>query len=64
MGNTHTNVNDEMWEKLLALPDMDVDSSAEWSEGPSAAVGGAGSKRRRTDDSNDADDGEDAAVSA
>ena len=39
--------NDETWQKLLALPDMDVDSSAEWSEGPSAAAGGAGSKRRR-----------------
>jgi len=56
--------NDEMWEKLLVLPDMDVDSSAEWSEGPSAAAGGAGSKRRRTGDSDDADDGEDTAVSA
>jgi len=56
--------NDEMCEKLLALPDMDVDSSAEWSEGPSAAAGGVGSKRRRTGDSDDANDGEDAAVSA
>jgi len=26
--------NDEMWERFLALPDMDQDSSAEWSEGP------------------------------
>jgi len=26
--------NDEMWKKFLALPDMDQDSSAEWSEGP------------------------------
>jgi len=57
-------VNHEMWETLLALPDMDGDSSAEWSEGPSAAAGGAGLKRRRTSDSDDADDGEDAAVSA
>jgi len=56
--------NDEMWEKLLALPDMDVDSSAEWSEGPSAAAGGAGSKSRRTGNNDDGDDGEDAAVSA
>ena len=56
--------NDEMWEKLLALPDMDRYSSAEWSEGPSAAAGGAGSKRRRTGNSDDADDREDAAVSA
>ena len=39
-------------------------TSAEWSEGPSAAAGGAGSKRRRTGDSDDSDDGEDAAVSA
>ena len=28
--------NDEMWERFLALPDMDQDSSAEWSEGTSA----------------------------
>jgi len=26
--------NDEMWERFLALPDMDQDSSAKWSEGP------------------------------
>ena len=39
-------------------------TSAEWSEGPSAAAGGAGSKRRRTGDRDDADDGEDDAVSA
>ena len=32
--------NDEMWERFLAFPDMDKDSSAEWSEGPSAALGG------------------------
>jgi len=56
--------NDERWEKLLALSAMAVDSRAEWSEGPSAAAGGAGSKRRRTGDSDDADDREDAAVSA
>jgi len=24
-------VNDEMWERFLAFPDMDQDSSAEWS---------------------------------
>jgi hypothetical protein len=56
--------NDERWEKLFALSAMAVDTRAEWSEGPSAAAGGAGSKRRRTGDSDDADDGEDAAVSA
>ena len=56
--------NDERWEKLFALSAMAVDTSAEWSEGPSAAAGGAGSKRRRTGDSDDSDDGEDAAVSA
>ena len=28
--------NDEMWERFLALPLMDQDSSAEWSEGMSA----------------------------
>ena len=32
--------NDEMWERFLAFPDMDQDSSAEWSDGPSAALGG------------------------
>ena len=26
--------NDEMWERFFALPDIDQDSSAEWSEGP------------------------------
>ena len=26
--------NDEMWERFLALQDMDQDSSTEWSEGP------------------------------
>ena len=41
-----------------------VSTSAEWSEGPSAGAGAAGSKRRRTGDSDDADDGEDAGVSA
>eukprot|EP00277_Geminigera_cryophila_P004392 CAMPEP_0179427208 /NCGR_PEP_ID=MMETSP0799-20121207/13244_1 /TAXON_ID=46947 /ORGANISM="Geminigera cryophila, Strain CCMP2564" /LENGTH=82 /DNA_ID=CAMNT_0021202201 /DNA_START=891 /DNA_END=1139 /DNA_ORIENTATION=+ len=54
--------NDEMWERFLALPDMDQDSSAEWSDGPRAALGGAGSKRQRmgAGDSNDVGDGEDA----
>jgi len=28
--------NEEMWERFLALPLMDQDSSAEWSEGMSA----------------------------
>jgi len=44
---------------------MDQDNSAEWSEGPSAALGGAGSKRQRTGagDSDDVGDGEDADVS-
>jgi len=42
--------NDERWEKLFALSAMAVDTSAEWSEGPSAAAGGAVSKRRRTGD--------------
>jgi len=56
--------NDQMWEKLFALSAMAEDSRAEWSEGPSAAAGGAGSKRRRTGDSDDSDEGEDAAVSA
>jgi len=44
---------------------MDPDRSAEWSEGPSASVGGAGFKRKRTDagDSDDVGDGEDADVS-
>jgi len=53
--------NDEMWEGFLALPDMDQDSSAEWSEGPRAALAGAGSKRQRmgAGDSNDVGDGED-----
>jgi len=46
-------VNDERWEKLFALSAMTVDTRAEWSEGPSAAAGGAGSKRRRTGDSDD-----------
>jgi len=57
--------NNEMWDRLFALPDIDPDRSAEWSEGPSAAVGGAGSKRQRTDagDSDDVGDGEDADVS-
>jgi len=32
--------NDEMWERFPAFPDMDQDISAEWSEGPSAALGG------------------------
>jgi len=32
--------NHEMWERFLAFPDMDQDSSAECSEGPWAAVGG------------------------
>ena len=32
--------NDERWEKLFALSAMAVDTSAEWSEGPSAAAGG------------------------
>ena len=32
--------NDEMWERFLAFPDMGQDSSAEWSEGQSAALGG------------------------
>jgi len=43
---------------------MDQDSSAEWSEGPSAALGGAGSKRQgtRAGDSDDVGDGEDADV--
>jgi len=51
-----------MWEGFLALPDMDQDSSAEWSDGPRAALGGAGSKRQRmgAGDSNDVGDGEDA----
>jgi len=58
--------NDERWEKIFALSDMAMDPIAEWCEGPSAAAGGArvGLKRRRTGDSDDADDGEDAAVSA
>jgi len=56
--------NDERWEKLFSLSAMAVDTSAEWSEGPSAAAGGADSKRRRTGDSDDSDDGEDATVSA
>jgi len=34
--------NDEMWERFLVLPDMDQDRRAEWSEGPRAALGGAG----------------------
>jgi len=57
--------NNEMWDRLFALPDMDPDRSAEWFEGPSAAVGGAGSKTQRTDagDSDDVGDGEDADVS-
>ena len=44
-------VNDEMWDRLFALPDMDPDRSPEWSEGPSlsALVGGPGFKRQRTD---------------
>jgi len=56
---------DDMWDRLFALPDMDPDRSAEWSEGPSASVGGAGFKRKRTDagDSDDVGDGEDADVS-
>jgi len=57
--------NDEMWERFFALPDMDQDRNAEWCEGPSAALGGAGSKGQRTDagDSDDVGDGEDADVS-
>ena len=60
-----SDANDEMWERFLVFPDMDQDSSAEWSEGPSTAVGGAGSKRQRTDagDSDDVGDSEDADVS-
>jgi len=27
--------NNDMWDRLFALPDMDPDRSAEWSEGPS-----------------------------
>ena len=51
--------------RSLHVPDMDQDNSAEWSEGPSAALGGAGSKRQRTGagDSDDVGDGEDADVS-
>ena len=57
--------NDDMWDRLFALPDMDPDRSAEWSEGPSALVGGAGFKRKRTEsgDSDDVGDGEDTDVS-
>jgi len=57
--------NDDMWDRLFALPDMDPDRSAEWSEDPSASVGGAGFKRKRTyaGDSDDVGDGEDADVS-
>ena len=33
--------NEERWEKLFPLSAMPVDTSAEWSEGPSAAAGGA-----------------------
>jgi len=53
--------NDEMWEGFLALPDMDQDSSAEWSVGPRAALEGAGSRRQRmgAGDSNDVIDSED-----
>jgi len=53
--------NVEMWEKFCALPDMDQDRSAEWSEGPNTALGGAGSKMERTDagDSDDVGYGED-----
>ena len=56
--------NDDMWDRLFALPDMDPIRSAEWSEGPSASVGGAGFKRKRTDagDSDDVGDGEDQAA--
>ena len=56
--------NNEMWDRLFTLPDMDPDRSAEWSEGPSALVEGTGSKRQRTDtgDSDDVGDGEDADV--
>jgi len=48
----------------FTLPDMDPDRSAEWSEGPSASVGGAGFKRKRTDagNNNDVGDSEDADV--
>jgi len=57
--------NNEMWDRLFALPDMDPDRSAEWSEGPSAVVGGAGLKRQRTDagDTNDVGDSDDTDVS-
>jgi len=57
--------NDDMWDRLFALPDIDPDRSAEWSEDPSASVGGAGFKRKRTyaGDSDDVGDGEDADVS-
>jgi len=37
MGDT----TDEMLERFLAFPDMDQDSIAEWSQGPSAALGAA-----------------------
>jgi len=47
--------NDDMWDRLFNLPDMDPDRSAEWSQGPSASVGGAGFKRKRTD-AGDSDD--------
>jgi len=58
-------VNDDMWDRLFTLPDMDPDRSAEWSEVPSASVGGAGFKRKRTEsgDSDDVGDGEDTDVS-
>ena len=55
--------DDERLEKLFALSAMAVDTRAEWSEGPSATAGGAGLKRRRTGNSDDANDGKDAAVS-
>jgi len=32
--------NDKMWERFLFLPDMDQDSSVEWSEVPSTTLGG------------------------
>lgn len=59
--------NDQMWESLLALPDMDEGPfSAEGHDIPSTGEGGAGSKRQRTEagDSDDAGDGEDGGVSS
>ena len=53
-----------MGQIVFALPDMDQDRSTEWSEGPSASVGGAGFTRKRTDagNNNDVGDSEDADV--